>query len=180
MAKFIRGDMWQRISDYLEKRRATQFLDGIYGWYDTCSSVCAIYGEALYEHTMVEQDIGVILDKADRKLFSFRGYTSQAQGGLRRHPILSRRLRKASNNIFRLRNQTTRFLIRAQGPWVFQGENEVDDLNRRQFYDRALTEAGLTARQLHSELSKEVEDIWGVVQPIIAQAQHKLDDWSIP
>ncbi len=63
---------FQRMMHRFERRRVQEMLDILPVWYNTCLRVSEICGEALQDTDLVQGDIGVVLDKADRMLFQFR------------------------------------------------------------------------------------------------------------
>ncbi|MES0361674.1 MAG: hypothetical protein ABUK20_12215, partial [Anaerolineales bacterium] len=69
-----------------------------------------------------------------------------------------------------LRNETTRFLIRSQGPGSMSGD-ESDDETLIIYYYRALEEAGFKARDIKVDLDRELGFIWRDLQSVIMQAE---------
>jgi hypothetical protein len=155
----------------MERRQSLAVLENVQGWRETCDQVTGICGQVLYDESVLQGDIGVALDRADRLLFQVRNYTSEARRLLRRRePDLAARLNQASNRVFELRNATTRFLIRCQGPGPLSGDRS-DDATRRGYYDRALQEIGFNARQLHGEVEGELTAIGRALSSLIAQIE---------
>ena len=104
--------------------------------------------DALHNQTIIKKDIGYIVDTADRMLFHLRSCIPDSLRTLRRrNSELAQRFDKACQQIFRLRNETTRFLIRSQGPGPMTGD-EPDDETRMIYYYQALEEVGFDARDL--------------------------------
>ena len=166
--------MFRRFKENLESRQFQALLENVHGWRETCDQVTSICGQVLHDETVFQGDIGVALDKADRLLFQVRNFTSEARRLLRRRqqPDLAARLNQASNRIFELRNETTRFLIRCQGPGPLSGARP-DEATRRGYYDRALQEIGFKARQLHAEVEGELSSIGNALQSWIVQTENK-------
>jgi hypothetical protein len=166
--------MFARITDILEKRRAQSLLESVGAWYRTCNQVSKIFGEALHDEAVIRQDIGIVIDKADRLLMNLGFYIPDAIKVLRRrNPILARRFDNTSQQIYRLRNETTRFLIRAQGPGLI----EANDSNREMhliYYYRALEEVGFKARQIKRDLDQELKSIWRDLQVVMILAERTL------
>lgn len=168
--------MLRRLFDLIERDRAQRFLESIHSWHQTTSVVSKICGEAITNEDITTSDIGTVLDDVDRKLFALRNYISDSRGFLRRHdPSLARRVAEASRNIFTLRNETARFLIRSQGTGPFSVNQSVSDELRRTYYYKALEEVGYKARQLHQDLDPEIRSIWRELQSLIAQAERKIN-----
>jgi hypothetical protein len=104
--------------------------------------------QALHDPKLAREDIGVALDRIDRALFRLRDNGSGAQQALRRRdPGLGERMRLLSEAIVVLRNDTVRFMIRAQGatPPFMQGEGGA--ARQAEAYQRAMQDVGLSARQ---------------------------------
>jgi hypothetical protein len=166
--------MLQQITAFFDKRRARTFLDSVPAWYRTCNQVSKIIGDALHDEAITRQDIGAVIDKADRLLMNLGFYIPEAHGLLRkRNPELARRFDDTSQKVFRLRNETTRFLIRSQGPGIIR-EDESDNGMRQVYYYRALEEAGFKARKIHRDLDKELQSIWREMQVMMIQAERTI------
>jgi hypothetical protein len=162
------------LSERIEKRRAQTFVDSIPEWYQTCNQVSKLIGDALHEEPIARQDIGVVIDKADRLLMKLGFYIPSAHGLLRRrNPDLARRFDITSQQVFRLRNETTRFLIRSQGPGL-GAYGDADGEMRLVYYYRALEEVGFKARQIKRELDQELKSIWNELQVMLIQTERML------
>jgi hypothetical protein len=167
--------MFHQLLVRLEKKRTQIFLVNIQAWYKTCSQLTKTFGDALYDQCACEADIGIMLDKADRLLFQLGNYTSDALGLLRRkEPTLARRVDSISTQVYRLRNQTTSFLIRCQGPERFPGMEPRPRRGGSPAYYQALEEIGFTSRKLQRELEKELQVIWTDLQGPILTAEQSL------
>jgi hypothetical protein len=163
--------MLQRLRNRIEKKRAQSFVTNVHAWYQACSEVSEMMGDALHDPSVIQADIGYIIDTADRLLFHMRSSIPISQGTLRRrNPELAQRFDKACRQIYRLRNETTRFLIRSQGPGPMSGD-EPDDESRLVLYYQALEEVGFDARQLKSDFDRELNSIWRDLQMIIVQEE---------
>lgn len=163
--------MLRRLQKMLERRRARSFIESVHAWYQTSIEVSDVMGDALHDSEVAKKEIGFVIDKADRMLFSLDHYIPTARGGLRRrNPDLANRLEKSCQKIYLLRNEMTRFLIRSQGPGPMSGE-EPDDETRLVYYYRALNEVGFKARDLKKELDLEIRSIWRELQILIVQAE---------
>jgi Na+/phosphate symporter len=166
--------MFRKLLARIEKNRTQRFIVNIRAWYKTCYLLTKTYGDALYDQCACESDIGVMLDKADRMLFQLSSYTADALSLLRRkEPALAKKVDVISTQVYRLRNQTTSFLIRCQG-------NEDSLVESRQAskiglaYYQALEEVGFTTRRLQRELEKELALIWAELQSPILTAEQSL------
>jgi hypothetical protein len=125
--------------------------------------------QALSSDDVGRTEIGVMLDRTDRMLFQLRDFAASVHGPLRSmNPDLARRVRDASDGVYRLRNHTTRFLIRSQGPTpAFMANRPPDPLEAREHVQRALMEFGLEARGIGHTLQKDLGLIWRDLQPLI-------------
>ena len=160
---------WIRMK--IERKRAQSFLENARAWYQTCRDVSEVMGDALHDQSVIDKDIGYMVDGVDRLLFQLRFYIPDSLGTLRRwNPELAQRFDNANRLIFRLRNETTRFLIRSQGPGSMSGD-ESDDETLIIYYYRALEEAGFKARDLKLDLDRELGFIWRDLQSVIMQAE---------
>lgn len=163
--------MFARITEFFEKRRARSFVNNVRAWYQTCSDVSEVIGEVLYDDKILKMDIGYVIDHVDRLLLTLRYCIPEVQGGLKRWNLdLSKRLEKTSQLVYRLRNQTTSFLIRSQGPGPMTGYNP-DDGERLVYYYQALDEVGFQARDIKKDLDGELTSIWRDLQKLILQAE---------
>lgn len=161
--------MFQRFRKKIEQKRARSFVDNVQAWYQTSSEISEVMGVALHDQSVLQADIGYIIDAADRLLFSLRYYVPDSLGRLRRRsPELARRFDLASQKLYQLRNETIKFLIRSQGPGPMSGD-EPDEEARIFYYYRALDEVGFNARDLKSEFDLELNAIWNDLQLIIVQ-----------
>lgn len=165
--------MITRIQVYFEKKRALRFLEGAQAWYEACTLVTQLCLDALYSEKATGGDIGVLLDKADKKLFTLRNYTSDVHSTVKRsNPALARRVNQITHQIFKLRNDTARFLIRSQGPGPFSAGDSKENELQQIYYYRALEEFGFDARQENEGLADEVQNIWREMQSIIQNAEN--------
>lgn len=163
--------MFTKLDELIEKRRARSFVENARAWYQTCKDVSEVMGDALHDQSIIDKDIGYMVDGVDRLLFQLRFYIPDSLGTLRRwNPELAQRFDNANRLIFRLRNETTRFLIRSQGPGPMSGD-ESDDETLTIYYYRALEEAGFKARDLKVDLDRELGFIWRDLQSVIMQAK---------
>lgn len=163
--------MLQRIVTRIEKRRARTFVENARAWYQTCNDVSEVMGAALHDQSIINQDISFTIDAVDRLLSHLRYYIPSSLGTLRRrNRELAQRLDRASELVYRLRNETTKFLIRSQGPGPLAGD-ESDEEARIIYYYRALDEVGFKARDIKKELDWELKSIWHDLHRMIVQAE---------
>lgn len=166
--------MFKRFIIFFERRQARSFLKGVQGWYQTCTQISTELGKALDDQEVTRQDIGAIIDKADRLLINLGIYIPEAQGLLRRrNPQLAERFELASRQVVQLRNEAARFLIRSQGPGPLAWDQSSAYLQQFYYY-RALDDAGFKARELRQRLDQELRAIWRELQGIILQAERIL------
>ena len=66
--------MFQRLRNRIEKKRAESFVANVNAWYQACSAIYEMMGDALNDQTVIQADIGYIIDTADRLLFHMRSY----------------------------------------------------------------------------------------------------------
>lgn len=160
----------------VQKRQARLFVDDVTAWYHACSQVASLTEAALQEKEAVTQDIGIILDRTDRLLFSLRDTTIDASRAVRKYdPSLAHRLQKVSNEMYALRNEVARFLIRAQGPG-FPSAGQMDEADHDLYYSQAMKEIGFHARQMKKALDIELASLWADLQMWIKRADKLLRD----
>jgi hypothetical protein len=163
--------MLKRIITKIERRRAQSFVENARGWYQACNDVSKVMGDVLHDPSIINKDIGYTIDSVDRLLLHLRYYIPDSLGILRRrNPELAQRFDKTSELVYRLRNETTKFLIRSQGPGPMTGD-KPDEEARIIYYYRALNEAGFSARDLKKELDFELKSIWRDLQKVIIQEE---------
>ena len=139
------------------------------GWHAACDETLQACLHSLGDAQLPRGEIGVVLDRIDRTLFRLRDTGSGAEGYLRgTSPDLGRRLRQISEDMILLRNETVRYLIRAQGPTPsFLGGGSQPD-RAQDSYERALAEIGRPARQRGLGLERELSQVWTDLQPLLA------------
>lgn len=163
--------MFTRLIELIERRRARSFIESVRAWYQTCTAISEVTGDALYDDSIQRMDIGYVIDHVDRLLFSMRSYVPGAQGGLKRWNFeLAQRLECASQQVYKLRNHTASFLIRSQGPGPMTGDKPSDDA-RLIYYYQALDEVGFRARDIKKDLDYELKAIWHELQNLIVKAE---------
>ena len=163
--------MLHHLRKKIEKKRAQSFVENARAWYQTCSEVSEVMGDALHDQSVIHKDIGYIIDAAVRMLSHMRFFIPASLDILRRrNPELAQRFDKVSQLVYRLRNETTSFLIRSQGPGSMSGVEANED-ERVIYYYRALDEVGFHARDLKMYLDRELKFIWQELQMIIVKEE---------
>jgi len=164
--------MWDSLLKFFRKREAREFSEHAAAWHKTCQSISEAYVDVLGDAEAAQPDIGVVLDKTDRMLFSLRDHLSALRSPLaRRNQGLAVRVLKATERLFELRNQTTRFLIRSQGPTPpFLRETPHSPGLDQAYYYKAMQEVGFEARQAARDLSKELKSIWSELRLLVGEA----------
>lgn len=164
--------MLRKLIDHLEKRRMRGFLNSIQNWYQLSKAVSDLCEDALYDPEVCSDEIGIIVDQADNSLFGLRNEEAECFRYLKSYNIdLANRHKKLSENLFRLRNETVRFLIRCQGPGpavINQYENKD---HHKLYYYQALDEVGFEARRLRSQVNTDLQAIWEELQSVIQQVE---------
>jgi hypothetical protein len=164
-------EMLSRIKTRIERKRAKSFLTNIHAWHETCVDISEMMGGALHDQSIMKMDIGYIIETADRMLFHLRYYIPDSMGTLkRRNPELAQRFDNACQQIFHLRNETTIFLIRSQGPGPMSGD-EPDDEKRMIYYFQALEQVGFNARDIKKNFDRDLKFIWSDMQKVIVQEE---------
>jgi hypothetical protein len=162
----------QFILKRFEFRRANNLIDNVHNWYFASSGICKQLGDALVDENIGATDIGIVLDKTDRQLFMLRIYSSDAQSSLRKnYPQITQQIANITDCIFRLRNETAKFLIHSQGPGSVLVNQPLEGEAKRHYYYKALDEYGYKARNLHKSLDGEIQSLWKEMQTAISYAK---------
>jgi hypothetical protein len=173
----IGGDiMLDTIRKFFRKREARDFSENATGWHAVCQTISEMYVEVLHDDNPTRSDIGVVLDKTDRMLFALRDHLSALRPPLnRRDRELTKRVNKASEHLYELRNKTARFLIRAQGHTpTFMREGTTSPEVEQTYYLKAMQEVGFDARQAALALRKELKGIWEELFPLVSEADQLI------
>jgi len=158
------------LTDHLRKRRSQRFLEDSHAWYQACAAISRACAEALNNESICDTDIGVVLDRTDRTLLGMRNHIAGIRRPLQqRNAALAQRVTRVSEQVFRLRNQTSRFLIHCQGPLSPAIVNDPE--GRRLHYQRALQDFGVEARQMQRDLDAELNAIWRELQSLRLEAE---------
>jgi len=169
--------MLRRLKDYFVKKQAQLTVDSLSAWHSSCRQVLEACGEALHDQTIASGDIGVILDKMDKELFALRNYTADASNAVKRSDRrLAKRVKQASENVYKMRNGTARFLIRCQGPGRLAVGEQLEEGAMQVYYQRALDEVGIMARQAQGQVDGEVSQLWQEMQAILSEAKKQILD----
>jgi len=151
-------------------RQAAEAERDLRGWHEACEVVLVTSVQALRDPKVPQGDIGVSLDRIDRALFRLRDCGSGARNALRRRdPGLGDRVRLVSEAVVDLRNETVRFLIRAQGatPAFMQGEGGA--AHQAMAYQQAMLDVGQAARQRSSGIERDLRQLWADLQPTLTE-----------
>lgn len=166
-------NLMQMLKSRWQKRSTENLAECLHLWYQTGVEVSEICGIALYDQSAVQADIGVLLDRADRKLFQYRNDASDARRRVGKYDkALAERISTITGQVYELRNQTTRFLIRSQGPHLFVAEPDAD--RKDEYYQRSLYETGLNTREFKTALDKDMHALWVELEKLIQLAENKI------
>ena len=150
-------------------RKAEEAIQELDGWNSVCGSIVRSCTETLADDSAGRGEIGAVLDRNDRALFALRDHAWASSVYLRRrHPELEARLRVLTDKTIELRNQTVRFLIRAQGPIpAFLDDPGRGAWGREAHAMKALAEVGLPARRLAAELQPAIAQLASEVRSVL-------------
>ena len=120
-------------------------------WLDCVERLTTACTESL-QPLKVPPDIGVVLDRVDRELMRFRNEYDRTRGPLRRHaPSLVDPVSRATEQVYRLRNDACTYLLRVQDVRLAE-QARAWPQSAEQERDRARGRALQTARELAAEL----------------------------
>jgi hypothetical protein len=164
------------IKKYQQRRehaRKLRLVNSTHTWYATCRQISETCGKALFEANAIPEDVGQVLDQVDRTLFKLRDDASDTYKAVKHHDReLAQRIEHITQMVYRLRNQTTRFLLRAQGPGIL-ALGRVDGEGWKQwYYLRALEEEGFGAREIKKKLDNEIKLLWNELEVLLNQVYH--------
>lgn len=169
----IMPNYYQQLKIRIERRQHQRLVECVHLWYQTSVEVCELCGKALDDSLPIQDDIGVLLDRADRKLFQYRNDASDARRAIRRiDPVLSNRVETITEQVYELRNQTASFLIRSQGPGPFGAARE-ESSEKDAYYRRAMGDSGMKARSLKANLDREIESLWQDIEGLVSAADNR-------
>ena len=138
-------------------------------WHDACQLVVAGCLAGLRDPQVPRSDIGVTLDQVDRAIFRMRDAGVGAQHALRGEPELRRRVRQSIQAIIELRNETARFLIRAQGPTPPFLTKPQAYAGQAEAHQRALQDVGQPALRHAQAVERGLEALWGDLKPLLSR-----------
>jgi hypothetical protein len=163
-------DLLRRVIGPWQARRAAEAERDIRGWHEACLAVVASCAKGLRDPQLPRADIGVTLDDVDRALFRVRDAGFGAQKALRkRAPELGVRIRVSTEAIVGLRNETARFLIRAQGPTPPFLQKQGAAPGQPEAYRRAMQDVGQTALAHSLSVERDLDQLWADLQPLLRQ-----------
>ena len=64
--------MMKWVRTKIERKRARSFVENARAWYETCEDVSEVMGDALHDQSIIDKDIGYMIDGVDRLLFHLR------------------------------------------------------------------------------------------------------------
>jgi hypothetical protein len=163
-------DLLRRAIGPWQAKRAADAERDIRDWHQACLVVVAGCVKGLRDPQLPRADIGVTLDNVDRALFRVRDAGSGAQQALRRRaPELRARIRRSTEAIVELRNETARFLIRAQGPTPPFLQKQETTTGQPEAYRRALQDVGHAASARSLAIERDLDQLWADLQPMLTQ-----------
>jgi hypothetical protein len=158
--------MLRRWWQAMERRRRARAAASLHEWraslavvLETCSHVLHVLERGA--------DIGVTLDRVDRELMRFRNHAAEIRPRLRRaSPTLAERVRRATDDTFRLRNRTHAYLLR----WKARqqaGASSSEGLRALREMEEAQLRASEVAQRLRSD-----------VAAFLSELQALIDSWE--
>lgn len=153
-------------------------INSTHNWYATCRQISETCGKALFDANAIPEDVGQVLDQVDRILFRLRDDASDTYKAVKRYDReLARRIDHVTQLVYRLRNQTTLFLLRAQGPGILALDSADVDGRRHWYYLRALEDAGFGAREIKKKLDQEIMLLWKELEVLLSRV-HRSPEFA--
>lgn len=143
--------------DWLGRYRArrqqaseARLAERLQAWLQASRSIHRQCGASIDDRLAGEGDIGRSLDRIDRELHLLKDTASALATPLRRRdPELARQAGEITESLYRLRNQTASYLIRAQGPApAFLTNPRAGEGLQGEHRRKAFEQVGAEARQL--------------------------------
>jgi hypothetical protein len=153
--------------DWLERwnarRRAAsaaRAADRVLAWEQAAGTILRLCQDALDDEHAGTGDIGTALDRLDRQLHALKDTAADLPAALRRGaPDLARAAAGITEDLYRLRNLTAQYLIRAQGPVPpYLDGPASDDALRRDHRRIAFDQVGGEARRLATDLDRRLRE----------------------
>ncbi len=161
------------IKEYRERRELTRkqrIRESVQVWYETCLQISETCGETLFDPGAIPEDIGQVLDVVDLKLFRLRDNATDTLKAVKSHDRkLASQVEQVTQLVYKLRNQTTSFLLRAQGPGILALDRDEAEGWRYIYYLRALDDAGFKAREIKKKLDIELMNLWHELEILLRQ-----------
>lgn len=158
----------RRVMGPWRARHAGQAETDIRDWREACLVVLTGCLAGLRDVQLPRSEIGVTLDRVDRALFRVRDCGAGAESALKRHdPTLSARVRRFTQEVVKLRNETASFLIRAQGPTPSYLAKERVAAGQPEAYRRAVQEVGQAALAHAMALERDLDCLWADLGPAL-------------
>jgi hypothetical protein len=158
--------MFRRWLDRWERSRRARAAADLESW---LASVEFVLENCTTAHRSVagETDVGQTLDRVDRELMRFRNHAADVRPQLRRAaPALVEPVRRATDDIFHLRNHTHTYLLRWQSSRLQMAAGGSLNAGARREMEEALLRASEAARRLRTDLETltprihELIDAW--------------------
>jgi hypothetical protein len=164
--------MFQALLARLRRSSAERDSQEARNWYDTCQEVARLCHESLANDQVGGTDIGAVIDRMDRKLFTLHDHAAVTRRLLRRtnKPTLARDVAKASETVYRLRNKTTLFLIESQGPAPDLGTTPEETQAN---YLHAMDSHGQDAKLIHLDVIRDLDRIWSELRLVLTPRSHE-------
>ncbi len=170
-------DLLKRALGSWQAKRAADAERDMREWHEACRVVVAGCLSGLRDPQLPRADIGVTLDKVDRALFRVRDAGSGAQQALkRRDPELGSRIRRSTEAIVELRNETARFLIRAQGPTPPFLQKQRVAAGQPEAYQRAVQDVGRAALARSQAVERDLDQLWADLKPLLGRSANSAAD----
>jgi len=163
---------------WLDRRRRSRWRRAaadLQAWSDTAQAILDACHDPLRAPRLAA-DIGILLDRVDQMLMRFRIEFASAHPALRGQPELAARVRQATDGLFRLRNDTCAFLLRARASQQLEDQGVVS-VDARRSMDESRLQASRSARGMASELASLRPQIDDMVHQLLraSEAERKAD-----
>lgn len=162
-------DWLGRYRVHRQQAAEARLTERLQAWLQASRSIHRLCSVSIDDETAGGGDIGRSLDRIDRELHLLKDTASALSTLLRRRdPELARHAAEITESLYRLRNQTASYLIRAQGPApAFLTDSRGGEGLQGEHRRRAFEQVGAEARQLALRIGAQLTLLQRQAEPLL-------------